>query len=112
MTGPDDSAAWEPTAAIVISCVAAIAAVIGIVLAVLMLSGDNQRGLEGIGGFIVALFGLGLTLVSSAVGMIASGIGLKRARNRQVRAPALNVAFVVNLIVFWSTFIIPWLMRN
>ena len=51
--------------------------------------------------------GMGATLAATVVGMIAAGIGLKRAKNRNVPAPALRVTFVVNLLEVWLVFLLP-----
>ena len=102
-----EAAAWEPTVAIVISSVAALAGLIGLVIAGWQLNGPRQPGLEHIGGFLLLMAAMGATLTANVVGMIAAGIGLARAKNRAVPAPALKVTFVVNLLEFWLVFLLP-----
>ena len=102
-----EAAAWEPTVAIVISSVAALAGLIGLVIAGWQLSRPRQRGLEHIGEFLLLMAAMAATLAATLVGMIAAGIGLKRAKNRDVSAPALKVTFVANLLEFWLVFLLP-----
>ena len=105
---PDqEAAAWEPAVAIVISSVAALAGLIGLVIAGWQLNGPRQPGLEHIGGFLLLMAAMGATLAATVVGMIAAGIGLKRAKNRDVPAPALRITFVINLLEFWLLFLLP-----
>ena len=109
-TDQHDPSEWEPTASLVISGVAAIAGAIGLVIAGWSLSGPRQGGLEHLGEFVLMVAAMGGTLAASAVGMIASGIGLKRSKDRGVRTPALNVTFAVALVEFWLVFLLPAIM--
>jgi hypothetical protein len=109
-TDQDDAAAWEPTAAIVISGVTAVAGLLGLIVAGSMLTGPRDRGMEGLGDFVVTMAVMGCTLVVNVIGMITAGIGLSRAKNRGVRTPALNVTFVGNLVEFFLVFALPTIM--
>lgn len=107
-TGQPD--VWEPTAAIIVSGVTAIAGAIGLVVAGWMLTGPRQAGLERLGEFVVTMAAMGATLGATVIGMMAAGIGLKRARDRGVRTPPLTVTLVVNLGEFWLVFLLPAIM--
>ena len=102
--------AWEPTASLVISGVAALASAVGLVVAGWSMSGPRQGGLEHLGEFVLMMLAMGGTLAASATGMIAAGIGLKRSKDRGVRTPALIWTFVVNFAEFWLVFLLPGIM--
>jgi hypothetical protein len=105
-----DPAAWEPTAAIVISSVAALAGAIGLVLAGSLLNGPPDGGMERLGEFVLLMAAMGGTLAVTAIGMITAGIGLSRAKNRGVRAPQLHVSLLANLAEFCLVFALPVIM--
>jgi hypothetical protein len=110
MTDRDDAAAWEPTASIVISGVTAVAGVFGLIVAGSMMTGPRDRGMEGLGEFVLMMAAMGGTLAVNVIGMITAGIGWTRAKNRGVRTPPLNVTFVANLVEFALVFALPVVM--
>jgi hypothetical protein len=109
-TDQNDAAAWEPTVSIVISGVTAVAGIFGLIVAGSMLTGPRDRGMDGLGEFVLMMAAMGGTLVANVVGMITAGVGLARAKNRGVRTPPLNVTFVANLVEFFLVFALPTIM--
>jgi hypothetical protein len=66
----------------------------------------GYHGIEDLGNALFGFAALGVVLLSNVVGMVAAGIGLRAARQRQVRIPALNVALVLNLVAFWALLVL------
>jgi hypothetical protein len=98
---PDDH--WQPTAALVISWTTVLASVLALVL--FQSTRQSYHGMEDIGFAVLGILALGAIIVCGAIGTIAAGIGLKRARDREVPVPALSVALVLNLIAFCAPFV-------
>ena len=71
----------------------------------------GYHGIEDLGNALFGFAALGAVLLSSVVGMVAAGIGLRAARHRQVRIPALNVALVLNLIAFWALLLLIFIPK-
>lgn len=106
----NNAAAWEPTVSIVISGVTAVAGILGLIVAGSMMTGPRDRGLEGLGEFVLMMATMGGTLFMNVIGMITAGIGLTRAKNRGIRTPQLKVTFVANLVEFFLVFALPAIM--
>ena len=104
----DELGAKEPTVSIILSWVAIVASIAGLILAA---SNSGRPGMENLGSAVLMLAGLGFALLSSGLGMVAAGIGLWQAKRRLVKVLPLNIAFVLNLIIFWSVFVLPQMMR-
>lgn len=105
-----DTPAWQPTVAIVISGVTAIAGAIALIMAGSYLAGLRQGGLEQLGEFVLLMAALGAAFIATIVGILAAGIGLARATHRGVNTPSLKVTLVVNLGEFVLVFALPAIM--
>ena len=81
-----------------LSGVAILAEAVG--LAMMIVAKVRYTGLETFGPLITGLVGAGLTVASAIAGLAIASIGLKRSKDRQVRAPFLTIAVVVHAAVF------------
>jgi hypothetical protein len=96
-----------PIVAIAISWFAILPAIGGLILAGWMKSNAHSiEGIENMGYGLVAIAGVVATLIASAVGMIASLIGMKRAKDRGGSARSLTASFVVHVLLFWTPFLL------
>jgi len=84
----------------VLSWVAVLLEILG--AAIFIVEGSKYTGLETLGAMIVGLAGFVLIFGASIAGLVIAAIGLKRSRDRHVRALPLNIAFVIHLAVFWG----------
>lgn len=99
----DDASAWEPTVELLVSWTALVAAVAA--LPIVAFTRSQYTGMETIGYAAVGILALAAAVACGAAGMVAAGIGLKRARDREIRVPALTAALVLNVIAFWTPFL-------
>lgn len=101
----------EPVVTTLLTWVALVIAIGG-----MLLSFEARRtpykNFEDIGVVIEDFFGMAVTLVASAGGVLMAGIGLKNARDNAVPAPSLRPALVIHIVVFWSVFLLFLLMAR
>lgn len=94
---------------LIVSWACVIAAAAG--YAVFVYTRNDYHGIEDLGVALVGIAALGVVLLSSVVGMVAAGVGLRAARQRQVRIPALTVALVLNLVAFWALLLLIFIPK-